>query len=211
MEKSYRYMGYFLLLLIPLILVGFYQTYSNQFPDFNKITDNSIHVHAFIAAIWVAILIAQPFLIVYKKLDWHRIVGKVSYVVFPLLVLSFIPGTIKIYHSGNYKNMFFTLADCAVMTFFYVLAVYYKKDSKKHMRYMIASAIMLLGPTLGRIFPHLFGFSEVATQNGQFICIIMVLAALIWYDYQNKSKYQPYVVAIAPFSIHQLVFYYLFL
>ena len=211
MEKSYRYLGYFLLLLLPLIFAGFYKTYFIQFPDFDKITDQSIHIHALIAAIWVSILIAQPFLIASKKLSWHRIIGKVSYFIFPLLILSFIPGTIKIYHSGIYKNMFFTIGDCAVMTFFYILAIYYKKDSKKHMRYMIASAIMLLGPTIGRILPHLFGFSELATQNGQFACIMMILLALIYYDYSKRNKYQPYLVAIAPFSIHQLVFYYLFL
>lgn len=211
MEKSYKYLGYFLLLLIPLIFAGFYKTYFVQFPGFEKITDYTIHIHAFIASVWVLILIVQPFLIANKKLAWHKIVGKVSYFIFPLLVLSFLPGIIKTYNAGVYKNMFFPVADCIVLTLFYVLAVYHKKKSSKHMRYMVTSSLMLLGPTVGRILPNLLGFSEIATQNGQYACIIFILSVLVFYDSKNKKKYQPYLTAIAVFSIHQLVFYYLFL
>jgi len=79
------------------------------------------------------------------------------------------------------------------------------------MRYMIAAAMVLLGPTVGRILPILFGFSELATQNIQFAIIQSILIALIIFDIRNGKKYYPYLIAIAGWCVHQLVFYYLFL
>lgn len=218
MEKSYKHLGYLLLLLIPLIFIGFYRTYWIQFPTFAKISDFTIHLHAIIAATWVIILIIQPFLIAYKKLGWHRLLGKISYFVFPLLVLSFIPGILKTYRAGEYKGMFFPIADCLVMSSLYLLAIYHKKQTPKHMRYMIASALMLLGPILGRAFPMFLGLSLLPAQTLQFLCIEFILFGLAYYDYKTVAKnsqavnsvHQPYFVAMSLFALHQVVFYLLF-
>lgn len=67
MNKSYQYPGYFLLLLIPLTIAGFFKTYISQFPDFGEDITSFIHIHAFIASVWMGMLIVQPFLIVNKK------------------------------------------------------------------------------------------------------------------------------------------------
>ena len=90
MEKKYKYLGYILLLLIPLTFAGFYKTYIGQFPNFDDNIDSLVHFHAFIASIWIVMLIAQPLLVLNKKLKAHRTIGKISYLVFPLLILSFI-------------------------------------------------------------------------------------------------------------------------
>ena len=88
MGKTYKYLGYFLLLLIPLTFAGFYKTYIGQFPDFEEKIDSFIHFHALIASLWILILIIQPFLILNKKYAAHRTIGKLSYILFPLLILS---------------------------------------------------------------------------------------------------------------------------
>jgi hypothetical protein len=94
--EKYKYLGYFFLLLIPLIFAGFYKSYFEPFPNFNKNINVFVHLHAFIASIWILILIVQPFLILKKKYSVHRTIGKLSYIIFPLLILSFIPQIIKI-------------------------------------------------------------------------------------------------------------------
>jgi hypothetical protein len=48
MEKAYKNLGYFFLLLIPLTLLGFYKLYLSQFPGFEG-TTTDIHIHAAIA------------------------------------------------------------------------------------------------------------------------------------------------------------------
>ena len=211
MDRTYKYLGYFLLLLIPLTFAGFYKTYFEPFPNFGKNIDGYIHIHAVIASLWIAILIVQPFLIVNKKIALHRRVGKLSYVVFPLLIISFIPRIIKTINSGDIQFLFFPLADGFLLVTFYVLAIYYKKKTAKHMRYMIAAALVLMGPTFGRIGPNLLGWSELTTQNVEYGIIYSVLCSLILYDLKNKRKFQPYLIAIVGFVIHQLVYYWVFL
>ena len=144
MEKSYRNLGYILLILIPLTIAGFYKSYFIQFPDFEAKNDIFVHFHAFIAFIWILILIVQPLLIRSKKLKIHRRIGRISYVIFPLLILSFIPRMLLIFDSGNAKNIFFPLSDSILLIIFYSLAIYNKKTVAKHMRYMIAMAIVFL-------------------------------------------------------------------
>jgi hypothetical protein len=211
MDKSYRYLGYFFLLLIPLAIAGFFKTYIVQFPNFKENITAFIHIHAIIASLWIGILIVQPFLIVNKKFALHRKVGKISYIVFPLLILSFVPQIIRTANSDNPKNLFFSLADSTLLILFYSLAVYYKKISSKHMRYMIATTLVFLGPTVGRIGPIWLGWSEMFTQNIQYLIVYLILTTLLFYDRVNGKKYQPYVIVIFFFIIHQIGYHIVFL
>ncbi len=211
MDKTYKHLGYFFLLLIPLIFAGFYHSYFKPFPNFGNKFDVYLHLHSIIATLWVAILIVQPFLILYKKVSLHRSVGKLSYIIFPLLILSFFPRIMKIYNAGDFQFLFFPLADGILLMLFYGLAIYNKRKTGKHMRYMIASALVLLGPTFGRIGPHLFGWSEILTQNIQYLIIDTILISLVLYDRKNHRQYQPYLVAIALFIVHQIIYHLVFL
>lgn len=210
MEKSYKYLGYVLLLLIPLTIAGFFKTYIGQFPNFEEKIDAFIHVHAFIASVWIAMLIVQPFLILNKKHHIHRTIGKLSYIIFPLLILSFIPQIMKTVNHGNIRNLFFPLADSTLLILFYALAIYNKGRSAIHMRYMIALSLVFLGPTVGRIGPILLGWSELLTQNVQYGIIYLILVNLIFYDRASHKDYKPYLIAVLFFVIHQVVYHLVF-
>lgn len=210
MEKAYKYMGYFLLLLIPLIFAGFYKSYFEPFPNSNKNINVLVHLHAFIASVWILMLIVQPFLTLNRKYSVHSTIGKLSYIVFPLLILSFIPQILKIINTEDIANLFFPLGDGTLLITFYSLAIYNRKASGKHMRYMIATSIVFLGPTVGRIGPNLLRWSDLFTQNIEYGIIYLILVSLILYDIKNKKKYYPYLVAIAGFMIHQLIYYLVF-
>ena len=211
MDKTYKYLGYFLLLLIPLTFLGFYRTYIVQFPNFKDDITIYTHMHAFIASIWILMLIIQPLLILKKKYSLHRTIGKLSFIVFPLLILSFIPQIIRIFNSGNINNLFFPLADGLLLIIFYSLAIYNRRATPKHMRYMIATSIVFLGPTVGRIGPILLGWSELFTQNIQYGIIYSILITLLFYDKLNGNKYKPYLTAISFFMLHQIVYHLVFL
>lgn len=210
MDKSYKYLGYFLLLLIPLTILAFFKTYIIQYPNFQPNINWFIHVHALIATVWISMLIIQPFLIFNKKFAIHRTVGKLSYIVFPLLIISFIPQVIRTLNSENPENIFFPGADCILLIVFYSSAIYYRRKSPMHMRYMIASALVFLGPTIGRIGPIWFGWQEILTQNVQYAIIYSILISLIFYDKSHGKDYKPYLVAIGWFVIHQIVFHAIF-
>jgi len=211
MDKTYKYLGWFFLLLIPLMIAGFYKSYIQPFPDYGKNINTLVHLHAFIATVWILMLIVQPFLIFNKRQALHRKVGKLSYIIFPLLILSFIPQVIKIIRTENINNLFFPLGDGTLLVLFYSLAIYYRKKSSKHMRYMIATALVFLGPSVGRIGPILLGWSELFTQNIQYSIIYSILIGLILYDRKNQRKFQPYLIAIGGFIVHQIVYHIVFL
>lgn len=210
MERSYRYLGYFLLLLLPLIALAFHRSYGSKIPDFEPGFDPFIHVHAILATIWVAMIIGQPFLVANKKITLHRLIGKFSFVVFPLLVLSFVPAWVKIINSGAYENLFFSLGDCVLLVTFYSLSIFYRHHSPRHMRYMIAAALVLLGPTIGRIGPIVFGLGMIVTQTIQYSIILLILIALVAYDRSNNRDSTPYRLTIAAFGLHALIFYIIF-
>jgi hypothetical protein len=56
MEKSYKYLPYFLILMVPLTIAAFYKTYIIQFPDFSEKNGTFIHIHATIATIWIILM-----------------------------------------------------------------------------------------------------------------------------------------------------------
>jgi hypothetical protein len=210
MERKYKYLGYVLIVLLPLLFVAFYKTYFIRFPDFNEDIKLFDHVHGAIALAWVLLLIVQPILISKKKNALHRKLGRLSYFVFTLLILSFVPQIIKIIRRGTMQDLFFPIADVSVLIPLYLLAIYYRKNVAKHMRYMIAAILVFFGPTVGRIGPLLLGWSPVFTQTIQYTLIYCILAGLIFYD-GNLKKSRPYFVAIAFFIMHQLAFYAVFL
>ncbi len=205
MEKAYKNLGYFLILLIPFTFLGFYKTYFIQFPTFKE-TNTFIHVHAAIASIWILMLIAQPLLIRNRKNKLHKKIGKISYILFPLLILSFIPQMIKMVNSDNPAVLFFPLSDCIALVIFYSLAIYHRKNVSKHMRYMIGTAIVFLSPTLGRIGPLLLGVSDVVNQNVIYGIIYLILIWLIFLDRKKGKNYKPYLLILLIWIIHQITF-----
>ncbi len=205
MEKAYKNLGYFLILLIPFTFLGFYKTYFNQFPTFQD-TSTYIHIHAAIASIWVLLLVAQPLLIRKKKYKLHKQIGKISYLIFPLLILSFIPGMIRIFNSDSPTILFFPLSDIIMLIIFYFLAIYHRKNTSKHMRYMIGVALVFLDPTLGRIGVLLLGLSDKVNQNVLCLTIYLILIGLILLDRKNGKNYRPYLLIFSIWIIHQITF-----
>lgn len=206
MEKTYRNLGYFLLLLIPLTFLAFFKSYFVQFPNFEENITPYIHLHAFIASIWILMLIVQPLLIRSKKNALHKKIGKASYIVFPLLILSFVPQMLRIINSDSSLGLFFPLADSILLSTFYILAIVNRKDIARHMRYMIGTAIVFLGPTIGRIGPIVLGLENNFTQNMQYTIIYIILAGLIFLDRKNGRNYRPYIFILVSWIIHMIIF-----
>ena len=205
MEKEYRNIGFIFLLFIPLTFLGFYKTYFVLSPEFVGTVDGYTHIHAFTASLWITLLIAQPLLIRSKNFSLHRTFGKISYLVFFVLILSFIPQMIKEYGKGLFPlNASF---DIALLMLFYILAIKYKKDVAIHMRYMIAIALIFVGPTLGRIIFFLLGLENLGPLQIPYLIVIAIFLALIFWDKKNGRNYKPYLVSVAAFSIYLISLY----
>ena len=205
MEKEYKNIGFIFLLFIPLTFLGFYKTYFVLSPEFVGTVDGYTHIHAFTASLWITLLIVQPLLIRSKNFSLHRTLGKISYLVFFALILSFIPQMIKEYGKGLFPlNASF---DIALLMLFYILAIKHKKDVALHMRYMIAIALIFVGPTLGRIVFLLLELEYLGPYQIPYLLVISTLLGLIIWDKKNGRKYTPYLVAFTAFSIYLVSLY----
>jgi hypothetical protein len=72
-----------LLLLIPITFFSFYPTYfgkpSGSIPTI-------YHIHSGMMLVWLFMVIGQPILIKYNKIRLHKTMGKVSYVLMPMIL-----------------------------------------------------------------------------------------------------------------------------
>jgi len=199
-----------MLLLVPMIFLGFYKTYFNQFPDFNSKITWAHHLHAAIASVWIMMLILQPFLIRNRKFTIHKMIGRLSYIVFPLLILSFLPMILRKISTAPAVNIFVPIGDCIILILMYSLAIYHRKKMSYHMRYMIGTAIVFIGPTFGRIGALLLGLSERFTQNIQYTIIYLILLGLIGIDKKHQKDFRPYLLMLIIWVVHQIIFNFLF-
>lgn len=205
MERDYKNLGFVLILFIPVTFIAFYKTYFGQFPDFDESIDFYIHLHTLFASVWLGMLIVQPLLIRYRKHGLHRKIGKASYIVFPLVIISLIPQIIKIYNQGD--DLLLTFSNITLLALFYVLAMVNKKNVAKHMRYMIALSLVFVQPTVARIMIFWFQSSFIPTIHITFISVNLILLGLLLWDRVNNRTYQPYLIALGCFVSYHFVFF----
>lgn len=205
MEKQYRNIGYIFLLLIPMAVMGFYKSYIIRSPDIDVTIDGYIHLHAAVSSFWILLLLSQPLLIRYNKYRTHRLLGKVSYIVFPLLILTFLPLIARNYQ--GIASVINPVFDVGLLLLFYLLAIKHKKNIAVHMRYMIAIALIFIGPTLARMLFHWTDISEFWGTMVTWGSINVILTGLVIWDKHNQRQYHPYLVALSGFFIYLIVLF----
>lgn len=202
MEKNLQSrIGYFFIGILIVTLLGFNKTYFVKFPTFEGFT-SAHHFHGTIALLWLLMLIVQPFLIRAKKYEVHRMVGRVSYFLMPLLLASFF----FVSRAGYYRNVNTIgevealakltdgIPDILFMAILYSLAIIYRKKTPLHMRYFIGTGLMVMGPGLGR-----YAFITFGPQIAIPILIVSLLLPFIWMivDLIKKRSYIPMAVYLA--------------
>jgi hypothetical protein len=203
MEKSYQNISYFFIGILICALIGFHFTYTIKFPNFEGLS-NAHHFHGFMLMSWFAMLIVQPFLIRFKKIEWHRQLGKISYLQIPLLLFSIFLVT-KVAFFRNITQMprpvaigNLTLDIPAIFAFgiFYILAMVNKQNTSSHMRYMIATSFLMIGPGLGRALIIFGGIPfPVAVNFVQYVAEFIALIFLA-FDYFNGHPIKPYSIVL---------------
>ena len=193
MEKAYKNISLFFLLILTIVVLGFFKTYFGLFPAFKEVT-NIQHIHGLLFLLWFVMLIIQPVLIKRKLYKWHRLLGKVSYFLVPLIVLSIFFIAKEMYETMPAKVPqakrisilyvpFYQILDFVLL---YVLAILYKKKIAYHMRYMIATSLAVYGAALKRAFINLGGVNGKDAFLYTFILTDLIIIGLIIYDLKNR-------------------------
>ena len=179
-------------------------------------------------------LITQPFLIKFKKVYWHRLLGKISYVLVPLVLVSTFlmirlaynrtlgdfnnqvaKGTLMI---SNEEVLQRSAAAMAIpfyyfLTFllFYLLAVINRKKSFIHSRFMLATALALLGPTVDRILYFVFHLEilpgGIPLESLAFFIADLILLLLLWKDYKNKRPTKTILICLCISVAAQILYF----
>ena len=150
---------------------------------------------------WMLLLIVQPLLIHYGKAHLHRTVGKVSWVLGPLIIISlFLVGR------GGYarglgivpeqENLSFVVLDMrGFLSFaiFWFMAKITRKFPASHMRYMIATGILAIGPGVGRGLDHSFGLGLGTAITITDVLDLAIVGALLCIDLYRKKNYKAFL------------------
>jgi hypothetical protein len=198
MEKAYRNVGYLFIVIWLMVLVGFHQTYTVFFPTFARFRWEH-HFHGAALMAWLLMLIVQPFLIKYGKYAWHRTLGKLGYVLAPLVFLS----VFSVARMGYWRDidlqteqnvlagLAISLPSMLAFGLFAGLAFAYQKQPAIHARYIIATALLMIGPGLGRALIVYGGVPFPLAVTSTFALSALTALVFLLLDLRNRKNLYP--------------------
>lgn len=177
------------------------------------VTDSAHHFHGITATLWLILLIIQPYLYQAGKLKWHRMIGKISFILVPLIIISALNMVqIMLINQANYpphtayQLAFIDFVTLIQFLLFYILAIYKRKEIQLHARYMVCTVLGPLIPALTRLLfriPYINNFDK--SLNISYILIEIVLVLLILDDKKTGKIRLPYLLALFLFMLQHLL------
>jgi hypothetical protein len=212
-----------IILLLVLANVGFYKTYISHFPGFEDYVRPDgrplhftwvMHFHGMMMIGWLLMLLVQPILILKGKVKLHRFVGKLSYVLAPLVLLSMYLVT-----RGSLDRVVATEDQAAVVArrmaldvpliiFFailYILAIVYRHRVLLHSRYMCSTAFMLVGPALSRVLRAYFNYDREGSIDLSRTIIVFIALAVTVGDSLRLKRISPFALVLVFVLLNKII------
>lgn len=192
--------------------VAFWPTY---FTRIEKIPSWSMHAHGALLLAWLLLLIAQAWLIRDRRASIHRKLGKISFLLVPLIVISslVVEHSTLVRAAGKYdlEALFFAFLVVALLCIFllaFTLAMVHRRNMALHMRYMICTPLSMFDPVFARIIDVRFGIGYPVTQMITFTMIDAILLWLCWLDRHTPYRaFHTMLVAFVAVQIPALLVY----
>ena len=208
MLKVYRNASIFIIFILLGVQWGFYKSYTSEFPNFIDKTP-VIHIHGALLMTWMILLIVQPLLIRTGRVQLHRSIGKVSYVLGPLIIVfmflvtrgSYWRMTGKFPEHDILRDIVLDSRGLFSFALFWSLAMICRKDPPSHMRYMIATGILAIGPGVGRGLIHSFDMDFGLAITITDLIDLAIVGFLLGYDIYKKKNFKPFLVVFIAFLI----------
>lgn len=212
-SKYYKYAHIYLALGLVVVLIGFSKSYFNNLSEFFF----SYHLHGISATLWMLLLIIQPYLFQKGKIKTHRLLGRSSLVLVPLIIIGgVIMMKLMIQGQANYPpNIVYTLAFIDVCTLFgfavlYILALYFRKNLKLHSRFMVSTIFGPLVPALTRLYLIVLAvasnFTDALTYS--YLAVELVLLIIILKERNVKEIKMTYVPFFIFIVVQHILIYY---
>ncbi len=212
MERKYEILIVFFSLIMIISFAGFYSSYISKFPRFNEF-QNLIHIHFFAFSCWLFLIVIQPILIMRKKFKLHRQLGKFSYLLASILVLTIILLTkekfireFDEFPSDAAMTAYIAFVDISSFSIFYLIALFKKSNVRWHVAFIIAATLIVLNPGLSRLLNQItMGLGILTAVLIPFLLpgIILIIEKI---KYRRKILKSPYFLIIIIWSIEILLF-----
>ena len=163
---------------------------------YSRLADASfyLHLHSVTAILWFALLVAQPLLIKNRKLNLHRLLGKLSLPIAAMLVISVMllaHGRIAITPEELFvrrsHGVYLQLSLAFVFAVTYGFAIWYRKTRDIHARLMVATVFTFIDPVFDRFILMFMPFITIRGEWLTFGFINLMLITLAIMD-RNHPK-----------------------
>lgn len=216
MDRAYKNIWILFGFILMMIFLGFFKSYFSLLPSFQGVSSYQ-HLHAFLFLLWFALLFIQPFLIKTGRIKMHRLLGKSTYALVPLMTMSIFVMMREQFQRESailpldqcIANLIVPLPQLLLFVVLYVLAIFNKKNTPVHMRYIIGTSIVLIGPGLGRICISWMYMSFNQAVQLSFLVTELLLAVMILHDIKNRKHYKPYALLFILFLLCNTAWYFL--
>jgi hypothetical protein len=184
-----------LALAFPLATVAFWPFYLSR--PFAKI-DVYTHLHAVTGTLWLLLLLVQVIAVETRCFGWHRRLGRTSYVLAPLFVLS--AALLSHFRLASMDEAKFAAEGSSAFLPFYAgvifaaaftCALVFVRDRAAHGRFMLLTAIPMIDPVLGRVmFFHLPPLPSPWLYQTVTFAIATAIAAALVFSYRRQGAAQ---------------------
>ncbi|MBT8185199.1 MAG: hypothetical protein KJN76_10180 [Eudoraea sp.] len=212
--QTFKWSSFYFMGLFALAIAGFWPTYFSKFFDGTADFTFYFHFHAVLAVLWILFLIVQPLLIRRRQFALHRTIGKLSYILVPLIFLSIT----LLAHSritGEEENLGLSLwvpfKDLIIFTFGYGVAISYRKTMPIHARGIIVAGIVLIEPALVRLILNVFfpdsGFAPEGYLATIGLVYLLLIGLIIAERKEKKGRWVFPVTLGLYFFVHSVIIF----
>lgn len=207
-EFLYQRSAIYLIAFFAFALLAFWSSY---FSVLGREMSFYMQFHGIFMTLWTLLLIAQAFLIRLKKYKIHTVLGKASYLIFPILILStflLIHASIRQSDAVGFNTYFSTalmINATIVLIMIYSLGIIYRKNSLTHARYMFCTIFPLFTPITDRIIykyiPSLIEYAPklegmpIVPFYGYAMADLLVIGLAIW-DWKVHKRRGAFLIVL---------------
>lgn len=170
--------------------------------------------------LWLLLLILQPTLIVFGVRGFHKIIGKYSWVLVLLIILSsglligqrfYLDASKGMPTLNNLAIRMISVITMASFVIFYVLAIKNARNMAVHSRYIAGTALAVVPAALTR-FLYFLNINPMVSEFSALLIINLLVIGLIMFDKRKGIvvKGKPYQVILA-FQLFLTAYYFLLL
>lgn len=200
------------ILLIVVVQIGFYKTYLQFFPQFDGFRYVQ-HFHGAMMMGWLILLLVQPILIRAGKFELHRLLGRASYLLAPLVLVSMYSISQFRYRgilesSGQAAALAHLALNFPNIVFFavlYLLAIFYKHRTELHMRFMVSTVFVLVGPGLARALIGYMDFSLTDAVSVVRTITPLITGVITVVDSVRTKRISPFALVFGFMVLHTIL------